>query len=56
MKILKRNMNLLIEEEIETNLNELVALDKCEELNEANKEDGVYYIVITDDYILFSRK
>ena len=56
MMILKRDMNLLVEEVVENNLNELVALDKCEELNKANKEDGVYYMVITDDYILFKRK
>ena len=56
MMILKRNMNLFIEEVVENNPNELVALDRCEELNKANEEDGVYYMVTTDDYILFNRK
>lgn len=56
MMILKRDMNLFVEEVVENNLNELVALDRCEELNEANKEDGVYYMVVLDNYIVFNRK
>lgn len=56
MKILKRNVNLLVEEVVEENLNELVAIDKCEALNRVNAEEGIYYMVVLDNYIIYNLK
>lgn len=56
MKIVKRNMNLFKEEFVLENLNELKAIDICEELNKANEEDGVYYMVVLDDYVVYNLK
>ena len=56
MKIVKRNLDLFREEVVLENLNELKALDICEELNEENTDKCIYFQVVTDDYIVFNRK
>ena len=56
MKIVKRNIDLFREEVVLENLNDLKALDICEELNEENTEEFVYFQVVTDDYIVYNLK